>query len=42
MKTITKEQITEIMQVLMDLNIPVKPYIGLQELFAKLPEAKTE
>lgn len=40
MKTITQQQIEQILQALMDLNIPVKTYAGLQDLFNKLPEVK--
>lgn len=44
MKQISESQIKEIMALLMELNIPVKPYASLQELFDKLPvvEVKNE
>jgi hypothetical protein len=44
MKQISETQIKEIMALLMELNIPVKPYVSLQELFSKLPivEVKNE
>ncbi len=41
MKTITQEQINSIMEVLKQLNIPVQPYIGLQDLFKNLPPVET-
>jgi len=43
-KIITQAEIEKIMATLMELNIPVKVYAGLQELFAKLPkqDAKPE
>jgi hypothetical protein len=37
-KIITQADIDKIMAALMELNVPVKMYIGLQELFTKLPE----
>ena len=37
MKQINEEQIKQLMDVLMELNIPVKTYAGIQAMFAKLP-----
>jgi len=42
MKTITQQQIDTILAELMALNIPVKSFVGIQEMLTKLPEAKTE
>jgi len=36
-KKITQEQTTGIMKVLENLNIPVKEYIAIQNLFQQLP-----
>ena len=38
MKTITEAQIKQILDELMKLNIPVQLYVGISELFNKLPE----
>jgi len=39
MKTITQEQIDKIMKSLMDCNIPVQVFVGIQDLLVKLPES---
>ena len=38
MRTITQEQIEKIMKSLMDCNIPVQVFVGIQDLLVKLPE----
>lgn len=42
MKQITKEQIKQVMDTMMELNIPVKVFAGLQSLFANLPEVSPD
>ena len=42
MKKITQKQIDDILAVLMELNIPVKTYASIQDLFVKLPVDVTE
>jgi len=37
MKKISQEQINKILDVLMQLNIPVKTYVSMQDMFEKLP-----
>ena len=41
MKQITEAQIKQIMDTLMELNIPVKVFAGMQNLFAGLPVNET-
>ena len=36
-KTITEAQVKQVMDTMMELNIPVKVFAGLQTLFATLP-----
>jgi len=38
MKTINETQIKQILDELMKLNIPVQLYVGIQDLFLKLPD----
>ena len=38
MKTINETQIKQILDELMKLNIPVQLYVGIQEMFLKLPD----
>lgn len=42
MKIIKTEQIKIILDELMALNIPVKSYVGIQELLTKLPDVETK
>jgi hypothetical protein len=42
MKQISEAQIKEIMQILMNLNIPVQTYSSFQDLFSKLPAVQNE
>jgi hypothetical protein len=42
MKQISQEQIKQVMDTMMELNIPVKVYGGLQEMFAKLPTVELQ
>ena len=42
MNHISQEQIKQVMDTMMELNIPVKVYGGLQEMFAKLPTVELQ
>lgn len=42
MKSINQDQIKMILDELMNLNIPVKSYAGIQKLFTDLPTVTTE
>jgi len=41
-RIITPQQIEGVMQELLSCNIPVKSYMGIQNMFAKLPAAPGE
>lgn len=40
MKQITQEQINSVMNVFFELNVPIKSYVAVKDLFDKLPVVK--